>query len=116
MISRDAFCMWGTEPLIKAFKEKGLTHRESEVAYWVSKGITNQAVADQLFVTEKTIKFHLTRIYYKMGIKSRAQLIVWSMPFMRFAETKAAVVAENIQAVQPAPPYILPTSTKIGNA
>ena len=55
--------------------QKGLSNREAEVAELVSKGLSNKEVANQLFVTEKTVKFHLTNIYKKMNVKSRAQLI-----------------------------------------
>ncbi len=54
--------------------QKGLSNREAEVAELVSKGLSNKEVANQLFVTEKTVKFHLTNIYKKMNVKSRAQI------------------------------------------
>jgi LuxR family transcriptional regulator, positive regulator of biofilm formation len=53
-----------------------LSKREVEIVDTISKGVTNKEAADKLNVTEKTIKFHLTNIYRKMGIKSRGQLIV----------------------------------------
>ena len=53
--------------------QKGLSNREAEVAELVTKGLSNKEVANQLFVTEKTVKFHLTNIYKKMNVKSRAQ-------------------------------------------
>jgi len=74
--------------------QKGLSNREAEVAELVTKGLSNKEVASQLFVTEKTVKFHLTNIYKKMNVKSRAQLIVWCMPHLNFAEE----AAENTQA------------------
>lgn len=77
--------------------QKGLSNRESEVAELVSKGLSNKEVANQLFVTEKTVKFHLTNIYKKMNVKSRAQLIVWCLPHLGFVETEA-----RIEAAQPA--------------
>lgn len=67
--------------------QKGLSNREAEVAELVSKGLSNKEVANQLFVTEKTVKFHLTNIYKKMNVKSRAQLIVWCLPHMNFVES-----------------------------
>ncbi len=76
--------------------QKGLSNRESEVAELVSKGLSNKEVANQLFVTEKTVKFHLTNIYKKMNVKSRAQLIVWCLPHLGFVETEA-----RIEAAQP---------------
>lgn len=77
--------------------QKGLSNRESEVAELVSKGLSNKEVANQLFVTEKTVKFHLTNIYKKMNVKSRAQLIVWCLPHLGFVESEA-----RIEAAQPA--------------
>jgi len=69
--------------------QKGLSNREAEVAELVSKGLSNKEVANQLFVTEKTVKFHLTNIYKKMNVKSRAQLIVWCLPHLGFVEAEA---------------------------
>lgn len=75
--------------------QKGLSNREAEVAELVSKGLSNKEVANQLFVTEKTVKFHLTNIYKKMNVKSRAQLIVWCLPHLGFVESEARVEANN---------------------
>jgi LuxR family transcriptional regulator, positive regulator of biofilm formation len=73
--------------------QKGLSNREAEVAELVSKGLSNKEVANQLFVTEKTVKFHLTNIYKKMNVKSRAQLIVWCLPHLGFVESEAKIEA-----------------------
>lgn len=78
--------------------QKGLSNREAEVAELVSKGLSNKEVANQLFVTEKTVKFHLTNIYKKMNVKSRAQLIVWCLPHLGFVETETS--RENTNQVQ----------------
>ncbi len=78
--------------------QKGLSNREAEVAELVSKGLSNKEVANQLFVTEKTVKFHLTNIYKKMNVKSRAQLIVWCLPHLGFVESEARVEANAAQA------------------
>lgn len=75
--------------------QKGLSNREAEVAELVSKGLSNKEVANQLFVTEKTVKFHLTNIYKKMNVKSRAQLIVWCLPHLGFVESENRVEANN---------------------
>lgn len=68
--------------------QRGLSNREAEVAELVSKGLSNKEVANQLFVTEKTVKFHLTNIYKKMSVKSRAQLIVWCLPHLGFVDNE----------------------------
>ena len=75
--------------------QKGLSNREAEVAELVTKGLSNKEVANQLFVTEKTVKFHLTNIYKKMSVKSRAQLIVWCLPHIGFVEKEERQVAQD---------------------
>lgn len=55
-----------------------LTSREVEVAGLVSLGLTNKAVAQQLVVSEGTVKIHLHNIYRKLRVSSRTQLIVRS--------------------------------------
>lgn len=75
--------------------QKGLSNREAEVAELVTKGLSNKEVANQLFVTEKTVKFHLTNIYKKMNVKSRAQLIVWCLPHLGFVEKEEKPAIEN---------------------
>lgn len=62
--------------------QKGLSNRESEVAELVAKGLPNKEIGNQLFITEKTVKYHLTNIYLKLDVKSRAQLIVFCMPHL----------------------------------
>lgn len=81
-----------------ALSQKGLSNRESEVAELVSKGLSNKEVASQLFVTEKTVKFHLTNIYKKMGVKSRAQLIVWCLPHLEFVNGDQQAAQQQPQA------------------
>ncbi|MCX7977683.1 MAG: helix-turn-helix transcriptional regulator [Bdellovibrionaceae bacterium] len=94
--------------------QKGLSNREAEVAELVSKGLSNKEVANQLFVTEKTVKFHLTNIYKKMNVKSRAQLIVWCLPHLGFVENEARMEARNTTA---AAAYSAPVQTiPVGNA
>ncbi len=75
--------------------QKGLSNREAEVAELVTKGMSNKEVANQLFVTEKTVKFHLTNIYKKMNVKSRAQLIVWCLPHFGFVEKEEKPAIEQ---------------------
>ncbi len=65
--------------------QKGLSNREAQVADLVSRGLSNKEIANQLFIIEKTVKFHLTNIYKKMNLKSRAQLIVYCLPYLTFS-------------------------------
>jgi DNA-binding CsgD family transcriptional regulator len=55
-----------------------LTPAESHVAVLVANGYTNRETAASLFVTTKTVEFHLGQVYRKLGIRSRAELArVW---------------------------------------
>ncbi|MEQ1701169.1 MAG: AAA family ATPase [Ilumatobacteraceae bacterium] len=52
-----------------------LTHGELQVAQLVCDGRTNAEVAAALFITPRTVEAHLTRVYRKVGVRSRAELI-----------------------------------------
>jgi DNA-binding CsgD family transcriptional regulator len=51
-----------------------LTSREEEVARLADRGMSNQAIADRLVVSVRTVETHLTHIYTKLGISGRADL------------------------------------------
>jgi DNA-binding CsgD family transcriptional regulator len=55
-------------------KEDGLTPTEARVAELVADGLSNKAVAAELFVSVRTVEANLTRIYAKLGIRSRTEL------------------------------------------
>jgi DNA-binding CsgD family transcriptional regulator len=58
-----------------------LTPQEARVATAVGRGLSNRQVAAELFLSPRTIEFHLRQIYRKLGIHSRAQLIRrWPKP------------------------------------
>lgn len=63
--------------------EMELTERDAEIVSRVVKGLSNKEIAAELFLSERTIKNHLTEIYEKFGVDSRAQL------FHRFLTRKA---------------------------
>jgi len=52
-----------------------LTPQEGEVVLALLTGASNREVAERLFVSVKTVETHLTRIYRKLGVRSRGQLI-----------------------------------------
>jgi DNA-binding NarL/FixJ family response regulator len=50
------------------------TDRESDVVALVAKGMTNREVAEELYVSEKAVEYHLRNIFGKLGIRSRREL------------------------------------------
>lgn len=53
---------------------EALTRRERQVAELAAAGRSNREVAQELYLTKRTVETHLTRVYRKLGIGSRAQL------------------------------------------
>ena len=51
-----------------------LTPTERKVAELVAQGLPNREVAAALFVTPKTVEFHLRNVFRKLGVRSRAEL------------------------------------------
>lgn len=64
----------GVHAVLKDRPSDTLTPQEDAVAGLVSTGMTNREVASELFLSVKTVQFHLTRVYAKLGIRSRAEL------------------------------------------
>lgn len=52
-----------------------LTEQEAAIAALVESGFTNREIAERIVVSVKTVERHLTSVYGKLGIKSRAQLV-----------------------------------------
>jgi len=55
-------------------REEGLTAAERRVAALVAEGRTNREVAAALFLGERTVETHLSHVYAKLGVRSRAEL------------------------------------------
>jgi DNA-binding CsgD family transcriptional regulator len=62
-----------------AAADPSLTPAEERTAALAASGLTNREIAAQVFVSEKTVEVTLTRVYRKLGIRSRAQLGGWAV-------------------------------------
>jgi non-specific serine/threonine protein kinase len=54
-----------------------LTRREREIADLVADGLGNREIADQLYLSKRTVDSHLEHIFTKLGFTSRTQLAAW---------------------------------------
>jgi DNA-binding NarL/FixJ family response regulator len=54
-------------------KQPALTVRELEIVHLVAHGYTNAQIAERLWVTKRTVKFHLANAYRKLGVSNRTQ-------------------------------------------
>jgi DNA-binding NarL/FixJ family response regulator len=57
---------------------RGLTRRELEILRLVSEGHSNAQLARMLWVTEQTVKFHLSNIYRKLDVANRTEASRWA--------------------------------------
>jgi len=56
-----------------------LTTRELEVLQHVALGLSNKEIGEKLFISEKTVKNHLTNIYQKLGVTDRTQALLFAI-------------------------------------
>jgi DNA-binding NarL/FixJ family response regulator len=59
--------------------EVELTAREIEVLALVTRGLSNQEVAERLFLSINSVKSHLRSAYAKIGVRSRTQAVAWCL-------------------------------------
>jgi DNA-binding NarL/FixJ family response regulator len=73
-----------TNKLMTSFREQKneedtverLSPREHEVLTALVQGLSNKEIADKLFISETTVKLHISNIFKKLGVKSRSQAIM----------------------------------------
>ena len=56
-----------------------LTPRELEILQLLTEGKTNKAIATEIYISEKTVEFHLDHIYSKIGLRTRLMAGVWAI-------------------------------------
>jgi len=56
-----------------------LTNREREVLGLIAKGRSNQEIADELFITLKTVKTHVSNILAKLQVEDRTQAAIYAI-------------------------------------
>jgi len=93
-------------PNVRLVSAKGaslLSKREEEVVRLVAEGLSNHDIAQQLHLSDHTVKNHLFRIFEKLGISNRVELVLYTVTHSK--RPAMAVSGENSPAVlrQPDP-------------
>lgn len=57
-------------------EDNTLTEREKEVLLCLVEGLSNKEIADRLFISDKTVKIHVSKIFKKLNVKSRSQVVI----------------------------------------
>jgi len=68
----------GKKPDPLAVKIARLTPREHEVIALVSEGLKNKVIGERLFISETTVRHHLTSVFEKLGVSNRLELILFA--------------------------------------
>lgn len=63
---------------VKQQLHEQLTEREMDVLKGVARGLSNQEIADELFIGVKTVKFHITNIFNKLEVEDRTQAAIYA--------------------------------------
>jgi len=61
------------QPVASDLQHAGLTERELEILLLVAAGASNARIAAKLWVSEQTVKFHLSNTYRKLGVRNRTE-------------------------------------------
>ncbi|MCL4144765.1 UNVERIFIED_CONTAM: hypothetical protein GTU68_014883 [Idotea baltica] len=66
-----------TDSLFKSLQKESnpLTEREIEVLQFVASGLSNKEVGSQLFISERTVKFHMSAVLSKLDAKNRLDAV-----------------------------------------
>lgn len=62
---------------------KSLTPREKEILLLITEGITNKQIAEQLFISENTVKNHIKNLLEKLGLENRVQLASYAIKHLK---------------------------------
>ncbi len=60
-------------------REAGLSARESEIIALITKGLTNQEIAERAYLSINSIKSYIRSAYRKIGVTRRSQAVAWGM-------------------------------------
>jgi len=60
-------------------REEGLTQRESEVLALITQGLSNDEIADRMYLSINSVKTHVRTAYRRIGVSDRANAVLWGI-------------------------------------
>jgi len=77
--AREALVALGLGPAREEAGQEDLSERELDVLRLVAEGLSNRQVAEQLFLTEGTVKIHVSHIMNKLAVERRTELVRYAL-------------------------------------
>ena len=71
-----------TQPTCLPPELAGLTAREREVLCLIATGASNREIAEALYISERTVKNHITSILSQLNLRDRTQAAMFASPFL----------------------------------
>jgi DNA-binding NarL/FixJ family response regulator len=106
----EALCQSEPVRVVDAGGESMLSKREQDVVRCVADGMSNREIASQLGLTEHTVKNYLFRIFDKLGVSSRVEVVLYAF---RFRKDLVGSPVSDSAGVQSVKSYAGPQSVKI---
>lgn len=69
-----------------------ITKREKEVIQMIGKGLKNKDIAEQMFISEATVRHHLSAIYGKIGVEDRLNLVIYAYQYGLIESPKQSIM------------------------
>jgi two-component system nitrate/nitrite response regulator NarL len=63
---------------VEALRIAKLTEREREVIQLIGEGIKNRQIAERMYISEATVRHHLTSVFAKLGVADRFELVIYA--------------------------------------
>lgn len=76
--TRELFEHFGQQATVEPVEFEALTAREKEIFVLAARGLSNAEIAKQEFLSEATVKTHISRILAKLDLRDRVQLVVYA--------------------------------------
>jgi DNA-binding NarL/FixJ family response regulator len=106
----EALCESEPVGTIEAGTEAMLSKREQDVVRCVAEGLSNREIASRLGLTEHTVKNYLFRIFDKLGVSSRVEVVLYAFRFRK--DLVGPNASSDSTCVQCAKTYAAPKSIK----
>jgi len=98
----EALCQSEPVRMVDAVGEPMLSKREQDVVRCVAEGLSNREIASRLGLTEHTVKNYLFRIFDKLGVSSRVEVVLYAFRFRKDLVGNPVPVPESERANAPA--------------